>query len=670
MGIVGAEGRLEVSTIGPVPGQIALGVGPQLTYMPALDGLRAVSILGVLFNHGGFGWSAGGFISVNVFFVLSGFLITMLLMTEWARLGTIRLLAFWARRARRLLPALFVLLGAIGLYALYFAPAGSQSSLFGDGLSTLFYFNNWHQVLTGQSYFVQVSAASPLLHTWSLAIEEQFYLVWPLVVLGVLKLWRSPKILLGLTVLGVLASATAMALLFNPGADPSRLYYGTDTRAQDILVGAMAGILLMGKRPATRPGSRAGYSWLVIGAALVFAWEWSRINDSPSFPYRGGFLVADVMVGLVILGVTKAPLGIPSRVLSFKPLTFIGRISYGLYLWHWPVFLVLDHQRTGLDGYGLFGLRVAVTFAIALVSWHLVEMPIRQMASGGWRSWAWVPVGVVAVVGILTVTTTVVGSAAGTNILVDPGPATSSTASQLKAYWFGNFAGAQDKTKVLFVGDSLSLTMGFWLTPYEQQFGLDIRGRPEPGCGLATAVPYSLHGRSTFPPARCANWPSIWQKDIDQMHPDVVAVVVGFFETVDRKYQGRWEHLGDPAFDSYERSQMERAISVFSSRGAKVALMTAPYFDTGEQPDGQPWDEDSPTRVDLLNRMIESVAAQHPGVVTVVPLHQYLDPNGHYTATIDGKVVRPGDGIHTTQAAGTYLAPKILPQLESLGQQI
>ena len=649
---------------------MALGVGTQLTYMPALDGLRAVSILGVLFNHGGFGWSVGGFISVNVFFVLSGFLITTLLMTEWRRHGTIRLRAFWARRARRLLPALFVLLGVIGIYALYFAPAGSQSSLFGDGISTLFYFNNWHQIVAGQSYFAQVSNPSPLLHTWSLAIEEQFYIVWPLVVLGVLKVWRSPRVLLGITVLGVAASATAMALMFHPGTDPSRLYYGTDTRAQDILVGATLGILLIGSEPAVGRRARAGFSWLAVAAAVVFVWEWSKINSGPSFPYRGGFLLVDMMVGLVILGVNKAPSGVPSRILSFRPLTFIGRISYGLYLWHWPVFLVLDNQRTGLEGYSLFALRVTATFVVAVVSWYLVEMPIRQMTYGSWRSWIWVPVGVVAVVSVLAVTTTVAGSDVGTNILVNPGPAKSTTASQLRAYWLGNFADDQHKTKVLFIGDSLSLTVGFWLTPYEQQFGLDIRGRPEPGCGLTTAVPFNLHGTSSYPPAVCANGPSLWQKDIDQMHPEVVAVVLGWFETMDRMYQGRWQHLGDPAFDAYERAQMEKAVSIFSSRGAKVAFMTAPYFDTGEQPDGQPWDEDSPARVNLLNRMIESVAAERPGVVTVVPLNRYLDPDGHYTTTIDGTVVRPGDGIHTTAAAGTYLAPRILPQLESLGQQL
>ena len=175
---------------------VPLGVGTQLTYMPALDGIRAISILSVMANHGGFVWAGGGFMGVSVFFVLSGFLITLLLMKEWTRSETIRLRAFWARRARRLLPALFVLLGAVGLYAVFFAPAGTLGPLRTDGLSTLFYFSNWHQILTNQGYFTQVSTPSPLLHTWSLAIEEQFYLVWPIVVVVVLKVTGSRRVLL------------------------------------------------------------------------------------------------------------------------------------------------------------------------------------------------------------------------------------------------------------------------------------------------------------------------------------------------------------------------------------------------------------------------------------------------------------------------------------------
>jgi peptidoglycan/LPS O-acetylase OafA/YrhL len=640
---------------------VPLGVGTHLTYMPALDGVRAISILGIMANHGGFAWAAGGVISVNVFFVLSGFLITMLLMKEWTRSGTIRLRAFWARRARRLLPALFVLLGAIGLYALFFAPSETLGSLRADGLSTLLYFSNWHEILSGQSYFVQVSAPSPLLHTWTLAIEEQFYLVWPIVVIVVLKLSKSPRVLLAVAVVGVLASATEMALLFHPGIDPSRLYYGTDTRAQDILTGAALGILLFYRPAVSSKRVRVAFSSLVVVGALVFALEWIKINGSPNITYRGGFLLADLMVAAVIYGVTMAPAGLPARVLSCGPLTFIGRISYGLYLWHWPIFLVLNQARTGLQGWSLFALRLLVTFVIATISWYLIETPVRQKNFGSWRSWAWVPAGALAVVAVLIVTT--IDNGASTNVLLNP----KQLSAKLHQYEDGGFPSKGNDLKVLVVGDSLSLTVGFWLTPYASQYGVVIRGRPLDGCGLATALPFNEHGTVTYGTlAPCAKWPTIWQADVKHVHPQVVALVIGWWEAMDRVYQGTWQHLGDPAFDAYEKRQLEKAVSVLGSGGAHVVLMTSPYYDTGEQLNGQPWDEDSPTRVNVLNKLILSVAAQHPKTVSVVPLNKYLDPHGHYTLKIDGKTMRFADGVHTTEAAGTYLAPKILPLLAAL----
>ncbi len=635
------------------------GVGTQLSYMPALDGIRAVSILGIMFNHGGFGWAGGGVISVNVFFVLSGFLITLLLMKEWTRSGTIRLRAFWARRARRLLPALFVLLGAIGFYAVFFAPSGTGSSLRGDGFSTLFYFSNWHQILSGQSYFAQVSAPSPLLHTWTLAIEEQFYLVWPIAVILVLKVSKSPRVLLAVAVAGVLASATAMALLFHlhPLADPSRLYYGTDTRAQDILTGAALGILLYGRPKVTSGRAKVGFSCLAVAAAAVFIVEWIGINRSTDITYKGGFLVANLMVALVICGVTMAPDGLPARVLSIGPLTFVGKISYGLYLWHWPVFLVLNQSRTGLEGYTLFALRFLVTMVIAVTSWYVVETPVRQMTFMGWRSWAWVPVGVVGMVAVLFFST--LDSGASANVFLNP----TQLKARLATYQKGPFPPNSTLARVLVVGDSLSLTVGFWMTPYASQYGLVLRGRELDGCGLATAVPFNLHGSATYPLAPCATWPTLWKNDVDRMHPQAVALVIGWWETMDRLYQGTWQHLGDPAFDAYEMGQLEEAVSVLGSGGAHIVMFTAPYFSSGEQLNGQPWDEDAPARVNLLNQMVEAVAAKHPDKVSVVPLNKYLDPDGHYTLRINGQVMRLADGVHTSQAAGTYLAPKVLPVL-------
>ena len=666
------------------------GTGTQLTYMPALDGIRAVSIMGIMLNHGGFGWAAGGLISVNVFFVLSGFLITLLLMREWAKTGTIRLRNFWARRARRLLPALFVLLAGIALYAWLLAPDGTQSSLRGDGLTTLLYVANWHQIFSGQSYFAQVGSASPLLHTWTLAIEEQFYLVWPLVVLAVLKWRKSPRLLLGITIVGIAASAIEMAWLFHPGIDPSRLYYGTDTRAQDILVGAAVALLIGGRRQGVglgdfaRPsavdggvdgdgtgpdvdGRRArrrtiGYSLAAVAAAAVFAFEWSRITNSSSLPYRGGFLLADVMVGVVIVGVVRAPTGLPARLLAIRPLTYVGQISYGLYLWHWPVILVLDNARTGLEGWRLFLLRAAVSFVIAVLSWHFVEVPIRRRKFTTWRTRAWLPVSIVGIVGVLVVATS------GGNVGAE-GAAAAAAATQAEwgAVHVDSFTGPASNTKVLFVGDSLSLTVAIGIAPEAAQYGITIGGRTHVGCGIAVALPLNDHGTVGDPFPNCPTWPTWWSQDVSQLHPQVVALVMGWWETMDRMYQGRWQHLGDPAFDAYETAQLEKAVSILTATGARVALMTSPYFDSGEQPNGLPWDEDSPARVNRLNSIIESVAAHHQNSVFVVPLNQYLDPNGHFTWTIDGKVVRQPDGIHTTVDGGAYLAPKILPALAAIG---
>ena len=250
----------------PVAERQPAGHRPQLSYVAGLDGIRAISIIGIMANHSGLGWAAGGFISVNVFFVLSGYLITALLVKEWLRSGTIRLKQFWARRARRLLPALFVLLIGIALYAWLLAPPDTRGSLRTNALATLFYFSNWHQIFSGQSYFAQTAVQSPLLHTWTLAIEEQFYLVWPLVVLGVLKWRKRLRPLLALTVVMAVASAVEMALLFHSGADPSRLYYGTDTRAEDLLLGAIVALALAHRRPATS----------ARGSGRCRCWWWPR----------------------------------------------------------------------------------------------------------------------------------------------------------------------------------------------------------------------------------------------------------------------------------------------------------------------------------------------------------------------------------------------------------
>ena len=225
-------------------------------YVPALDGLRAVAVLGVLLYHGGAPLVTGGFLGVDVFFVLSGFLITSLLLGEWTERMTIKLGQFWARRARRLLPALLVMLVGVALYAKVFAQPGEFANLRLDSLSTLFYVANWHFIVGGNDYFALNAPPSPLQHMWTLSIEEQFYFVWPLVVLFLLRVGRRLRParrlwpVLAAAVVGAIASAIDMRLSYQGGASVMRLYEGTDTRSQDVLVGAAlaAGMAIWAQR--------------------------------------------------------------------------------------------------------------------------------------------------------------------------------------------------------------------------------------------------------------------------------------------------------------------------------------------------------------------------------------------------------------------------------------
>ncbi len=675
-----------------------VGRGPKLPYVAGLDGIRAVSIVGIMSNHGGLGWANGGFISVNVFFVLSGFLITSLLVKELAATGTIRLRSFWGRRARRLLPALFVLLAGIAVYGWLVAPGDTRGTLRSDGLATLLYVANWHQIFAGQSYFAQTASVSPLLHTWTLAIEEQFYLVWPLIVLALWKLsgvWfgrraslaghpdvprRSTSPLLILAVVSAVGSAVEMALLFHPGTDPSRMYYGTDTRAQDLLVGAALALLPAVRREVSYRVAR--FRWLAgaVGLAGVagFALEWSRLTANSYFPYRGGFLLADILTAGVIFGVTRAPGSPLARVLGWKPVAYVGKISYGLYLWHWPVFVVVDHARTGLSGYGLFALRSGLSFALAVASSRFIEMPIRRGAIRSWRAWVSLPATAGATAAALVLSTAVPVATAGT--LSSPAawkqtPGAAATADLGPGQYFGfrypeTYASLTHDVnalkRVLFLGDSISWTLYLGIYKQAVKEGLAIIPRGIVGCGLSVATPLEVKGVVGDPFPGCDGWPTWWANDVAYYKPSVVCIISGYWEAVDRYLDGRWQHLGDPEFDAYVTTQLEKAVAIASAGGATVALFTSPNFDDGEQPDGRPWPESDSARVDEYNAIVQAVAARHPGTVAVVPFGTYLDPGGHFTTTIRGVTVRGSDGIHTTMAGDALIAPELLAQLARL----
>ncbi|MBM4360959.1 MAG: acyltransferase, partial [Deltaproteobacteria bacterium] len=344
-------------------------------HFPALDGLRGLALAGVLLFHAQ-GTLVGGYLGVDLFFVLSGFLITGLLCAEHEATHGIALRDFWIRRARRLLPALVALMPAIALYAWFVVAPHERHGLRLDALATLGYVANWRALLANKSYWDLFAAPSPLEHTWSLAIEEQFYLLWPLVVAFVLRA-KGRRTLFGVTLVLTALSIVAMLVLYDP-KQPSRVYLGTDTRAAGLFVGALLAMRLEPSK-ALAGARRTSLDALGFAALVGLAVAWTRLEGSSPLLYRGGLWLTELGVLVLIACATVGREGLVARLLAVPPLRWLGTLSYGAYLWHWPVDVVLTPERTGLAfGPRLYGLQLAVTFAAALASYIAVEQPIRQ----------------------------------------------------------------------------------------------------------------------------------------------------------------------------------------------------------------------------------------------------------------------------------------------------
>jgi peptidoglycan/LPS O-acetylase OafA/YrhL len=340
-------------------------------YRPFLDGLRAVAVLGVLVYHLDRDWLPGGYLGVDIFFVLSGYLITMLLLAEHANSGRINLPAFWSRRIRRLFPALLVMLTVMAVLIDINGDPLAIGQARGDLLSTLFYVANWHFITSGQSYFTQFLAVSPDRHTWSLAIEEQFYLFWPLVTAFVLARFRRSALAVVAASVAT-ASALWMVVIFD-GADPSRAYFGTDSRIFEILIGALLAIGLGG--PARDRLLRFGRRVAPLALAAI-ALAYVGLADDNALYYRGGAVLLSLAVAGLIAGLEA---GSPiDRLLSLKPLVLVGLASYGMYLWHFPVIIFTNLWLGPTYELANAAVAVAITFAATAVSYVVVETPIRR----------------------------------------------------------------------------------------------------------------------------------------------------------------------------------------------------------------------------------------------------------------------------------------------------
>jgi peptidoglycan/LPS O-acetylase OafA/YrhL len=340
-------------------------------HRPSLDGLRTLAVYLVLCFHAGVFWANGGFIGVDLFFVLSGFLVSSILLEEITSTGKLQIGAFYARRVRRLLPAALFVVITTSFVFLLVAPIVRRLPWVGDAQASLLYVANWRFLSQSGDYFAGGDVAqSPFLHFWSLAVEEQFYLIFPLLLIGLFwarKRW-APALVVGVTGL-MLASIAAQ--LFWATRDSDHAYYGTDARIYQPLAGVLAAIAW--RRLASRPRALRQAGWVFLALLLVTAS--SLVPWSPSV--RG--LVATIAAaGLILSTMTRTTPGL-DRVLSLAPLTWLGRISYGTYLWHWPVLLLI---RAGIDAPAWVDamLTAAIATGLAALSFELLENPVRRSA--------------------------------------------------------------------------------------------------------------------------------------------------------------------------------------------------------------------------------------------------------------------------------------------------
>jgi len=356
-----------------------------LKYISGLDGIRAISVIAVIFYHANFSWALGGYLGVETFFVISGYLITSLLINEWNSSGSINLLRFWLKRARRLLPALWLLIVTLAITIPVLARDGISTFL-KDIPPALFYYTNWAYIFRNTSYFETFGRPPLLKHLWSLAIEEQFYLFWPIILLFLLKIIgnRKRKNLLYPILMMVVMSALWMSSLFTLSNDPSRVYFGTDTRAAGLLIGACLATLW---QPWKESHQIPRKKWLIdiLGWGLLFLiiYLFVSLNEFHPLLYHGGITIFSLASVGLIFAATHSETTI-SRFLEIPIMRWLGTRSYGIYLWHFPVFMM---SRSGSDVnlpvFPLFAIQLSLTFLFAEASYRWIELPIRKV---GFRS--------------------------------------------------------------------------------------------------------------------------------------------------------------------------------------------------------------------------------------------------------------------------------------------
>jgi peptidoglycan/LPS O-acetylase OafA/YrhL len=647
-----------------------------IRHMRGLDGIRALSVAAVLIYHlgttGGRQFLPGGFLGVDIFFVLSGFLITSLLLAEEERTGTISVRTFYVRRAKRLLPALFtVLIVVAAIGSLY---PQQVTRLRGDVIAALAYGTNWWLIDQNSSYFRAAGDHQPLLnHLWSLAVEEQFYLIWPLVIIAVVALFRrrgplARDVLLAITIVLIAASTVLAAILYDPFGDPSRVYFGTDTRAATPLVGAAFAI-------AVRPWRGRLRSWAqlrtrdtaAVLALIALCCVLVSARDTAPLLYRGGFLLVALVAGLLVSMVSH-PLSRVAALLDIRPLRWLGTRSYGLYLWHWPVFVLVPG-----GGPISAAAKILLSVGLAEASYRLVEQPVRRSsfarfrASRGGRRYR--------MLAYATIFVLVAGTAAaGATFRLAKAPAAQAAGpvDTGNGELLGDLTTAGVRrpvpavtgrpfdapVRVAVFGDSQGMTL-LLNQPADLGRFLHTTDATIEGCGIMLARVGSRSGERRNLADSCPNWQRAWAQKAKTLRPQIALVMLGAWDVFDLTIDGRLVPFGTPAWDARFTDALNRGTGELKRANAQVALSLLPCYRPVPGSAGLWPERGDDVRTRHVNALLRAAAAADPAHTFLVepPESFCTDPK------IGANVAYRWDGVHYYKPGSRLYFATVTPQL-------
>ena len=620
----------------------------------ALDGLRGLSVLVIVLYHVRVGPFTGGLAAVTVFFTLSGFLIMSRTLSEVDRTGRFGLGSFVERRVRRLAPASLVCLAGTLVATHLFGDAVQRSRVGGDVVASLLQVANWRFLFQEASYDQLFAGASPLNHYWTLAIEEQFYVAFPLVVALVVRArpTRRPAI----TALVCAAAATvATAVAFTTDSF-DRFYYATDTRLFELLAGVVLALVIgrtaHGSLPRTLSGrvlSEVITLLAVLGilvAAIVFK------SGSMSFARGGSQLVAGLTVAAIV-GLRRRGSAVGAWC-SIPPMVWLGTRSYAIYLFHWPIVALSPDSIGPIRGHWLAFAQIALTLVLAAASWRFVEQPVslrRRLAGRRAIVTSWLGVG--AALGVVALLAgAVLPTEASEYAGGDPttfGPVSTAPTP----------AGA-DPLRVAVAGDSTAVVLANALQRYQVDHPAELSVLPlgEVACTV-TIVAKSRHyrGEDGSDMTSCNDWPATIPPAIEEFQPDVVVVVIGMMEQADQQIEGSttWRNVLDPGWRRRQRADFERLADALGSTGAPILWADVPYMEFQED---LPWLSDDPRRTNALNALFRSLDEERDDI----ELFDYATWIGPQDGTVDTE--RRPDGLHLSDvAADELVSRRLVPML-------